>query len=103
MQMQLILKLYKCVASIKAVSDLPIFVYLMNFNAKMEGAKTVYWNCDIKENIQSDYIDRSDPNIYNILIQRPEIVKHCLLITQIQWHTLIQILLLHNVDKIFSS
>jgi hypothetical protein len=39
----------------------------MNFNAKIEGAKTVYWNCDIKENIQSDYIDRSDPNIYNIL------------------------------------
>jgi hypothetical protein len=28
-----------CVASIKAVSDLPIFVYLMNFNAKLKELK----------------------------------------------------------------
>jgi hypothetical protein len=59
-------------------------------------------NCDIKENIQSDYIDRSDPNIYNILIQRPEIVKHCLLnyadtVAYIDSDSVAT----HNVDKIF--
>jgi hypothetical protein len=69
----------------------------MNFNAKIEGAKTVYWNCDIKENIQSDYIDRSDPNIYNILIKDLKLLNIVCLITQIQWHTLIQILLLHTM------
>ncbi len=67
------------VASIKRVSDVPVMVYLLNSDKLVERADvTINWKCDIKNVFQRDYIDRKDPDIYNILIQRPLIVKDAL-------------------------
>jgi autotransporter strand-loop-strand O-heptosyltransferase len=68
-----------CVESIRAFSELPIFVYLLNFNAEVEGATTIPWICNIKDSKQTQYIDRFNADTYNILIQRPDIIKDCLL------------------------
>jgi len=67
-----------CVDSIRAFSNLNVIVYMMNSNAKIDGALTLQWDCNIKELGQQKYIDRSSSDIYNILIQRPLIVKDAL-------------------------
>ena len=67
-----------CVDSIRTFSNLNVIVYMMNSNAKIDGALTLQWDCKIKELGQQKYIDRSNSDIYNILIQRPLIVKDAL-------------------------
>lgn len=78
----------ECAKSIREFSDLPIFVYLINSDKKInvERTTTVEWNCDI-QNINDNlyvksrenfYIDRRNPTIYKILIQKPLIAKHVL-------------------------
>ena len=67
-----------CVASIRAHSNIAIFVYLLNSNADVPGAITINWECDVENPAQGEYIDRSSSDIYKILIQRPAIVKDAL-------------------------
>lgn len=67
---------------VKTLGDkIPIIVYMLNSDLQVEGAhKTIRWDCDIQDkNYQDKYIDRKDPNIYRILIERPAIVKDALL------------------------
>jgi len=67
-----------CVASIKAVSDIPVIVYMVNSNLDVEGAKTIYWECDVKDIPKHSFIDRNDSEIYKLLLQRPAIIKDAL-------------------------
>ena len=76
------------ILSIREYSNLPIFVYTLNSytNFNIENVFTVKWFCDIEfdndmyEVISNNnfYINRRNKNIYNVLIQRPLIVKDCL-------------------------
>ena len=67
-----------CVDGIRTVSEIPIYVYVLNSNIQIEGAHTFNWMCDVVDVPQSRYINRGDKDIYNILIQRPLIVKDAL-------------------------
>ena len=75
-----------CVKSIREFSDLPILVYLLNSDLKIDipNVKTIRWDSHssitTSPNLLKDnfYIDRSDFNIYKLLIQRPAVVKHAL-------------------------
>jgi hypothetical protein len=76
-----------CVNSIRAFSKLPIYVYLLNCTKKVEGAETINWSLNIGRLDRDDYvqeennyyIDRSKPDIYKLLIQRPLVVRDALL------------------------
>ena len=75
-----------CVKSIREFSELPILVYLLDSDLKIDipNVKTIRWNSDSSETTsptstkENYYIDRSDFNIYKLLIQRPAVVKHAL-------------------------
>jgi autotransporter strand-loop-strand O-heptosyltransferase len=77
-----------CVKSIREFSELPIIVYLINSDKQIEvsNTKTIRWDLeidDLSENLyvknnDNFYIDRKKSSIYNILIQRPLIVKDAL-------------------------
>ena len=73
--------------SIRTFSDLPIFVYLLNSDLKVdiENTTTINWKFnfsgidDNKKSYDTNYyIDRSSQKIYELLIQRPLIVKDAL-------------------------
>lgn len=76
------------VKSIREFSNLPIFVYLINSNKKIDvsNTKTIRWESDFQNISDEDfvqtgdnfYINRKSPVIYNILIQKPLVVKHVL-------------------------
>jgi len=78
----------ECSKSIREFSSLPIFVYIINSNKKIdvENTTTINWICDIEnvsdklyiKNNDNFYIDRRNPTIYKILIQKPLVVKHVL-------------------------
>tara|TARA_B110000503_G_scaffold143663_1_gene246780 strand:- start:3503 stop:6973 length:3471 start_codon:yes stop_codon:yes gene_type:complete len=68
-----------CVASIKKYSELPIYVYLLDTYANIEGATTVMWKANVPNISINKYIDRSDKDVYRLLIERPMIVKDALL------------------------
>ena len=78
----------KSIESVRKYSKLPIFLYLLNSDLKLdiENVFTIRWNCDITidENMyevfenKNFYINRRNKNMYNLLIQRPSIVKHCI-------------------------
>jgi glycosyltransferase involved in cell wall biosynthesis len=67
-----------CVASIRAHSNIAIFVYLLNSDEDIPGAITINWKCDVENPPQDNYINRASSEIYKILIQRPAIVKDAL-------------------------
>ena len=67
-----------CVDSIRKFSKIPVIVYMLNSDVDIKGAITFRWNCKIKDVPQEKYIDRSNSDIYNILIQRPLIIKDAL-------------------------
>ena len=78
-----------CVKSIREYSDLPIFVYLMNSDLKIniKDVVTLRWDLDIEEEDNSSmylnttdnfYINRNNRKIYRILIKRPLITKDVL-------------------------
>jgi FkbM family methyltransferase len=75
-----------CVKSIREFSELPIFVYLLDSDLKIDlpNVKTIRWDTDFSKttlpnlNSENYYIDRSNFNIYKLLIQRPAVVKHAL-------------------------
>jgi len=69
-----------CVKSINTFSEIPVIVYLINCDEQIEGATAINWKCNVPDiPHQKDYIDRKDPAIYRMLIERPEIVKDALL------------------------
>jgi autotransporter strand-loop-strand O-heptosyltransferase len=78
-----------CVKSIREFSDLPVIVYFLNCDLKLdiENVITINWSCDLgddKGNMYHDsdanfYINRSNEKIFKLLIQRPNITKHALL------------------------
>ena len=78
-----------CVKSIREFSNLPIFVYLINSDLKIniKDVVTLRWDLDIDElddslmyiNLNDNfYINRNNKIIYKILIQRPLITKDVL-------------------------
>lgn len=68
-----------CVKSLRAASDIPVIVYMLNSDLNVEGADiTVNWNCVNINPEQNKFIDRSSSDIYKVLIQRPAIVKDAL-------------------------
>lgn len=78
----------KSIESIRKYSKLPIYLYLLNSDLKLniENVFTINWECDIRiepemyeiyEN-KNFYIERRNKDIYKLLIQRPLVVKHCL-------------------------
>lgn len=80
-----------CAKSIREFSKLPIIVYMINSNLKVdvENTLTVNWKCildgDDKDMYLEDlsspnfYINRSNNKIYQLLIQRPIIVRDALM------------------------
>ena len=63
------------VKSINNVSNIPVIVYMMNCNKSVHDAsRTIPWTLNSADSSKKDYIDRSDPNIYKLLIQRPAII-----------------------------
>tara|TARA_R110000744_G_scaffold288_2_gene1118 strand:+ start:296 stop:1723 length:1428 start_codon:yes stop_codon:yes gene_type:complete len=73
-----------CAQSIRQHSDIPIFIYLINSNlkVKVKDVTTINWKIPIKDPNKyisksngNFYIDRSDNDVYNLLIQKPLIVK----------------------------
>lgn len=69
------------VKGIKAFSELPVIVYMINSDKELNDADlTVRWDCDVKTvDSNGDYIDRSNKDIYRMLIERPMVVKDALL------------------------
>jgi len=79
--------IYTAILSIRQYSNLPIYVYLINSNRKIDisGVTTIRWDLNLENNnnnyIQDGnnfYINRGSSEIYNILIQKPLIAKHAL-------------------------
>ena len=76
-----------CAKSIKKHSDYPIIVYLVDSDKyiDVDGVSTYKWeakvnpihNYNVTEN-GNYYIDRNDSSLYDLLIQKPLIVKHAL-------------------------
>jgi autotransporter strand-loop-strand O-heptosyltransferase len=73
--------------SLRTFSDLPIFVYLLDSDSKIdiENVTTINWKSNFKgvddtnkTSLSNYYIDRGSKKIYELLIQRPLIVKHAL-------------------------
>jgi len=76
-----------CIKSIRQYSPLPIYVYLINSNRKIDidGVTTIKWDISLKSQKNNYikegnnfYINRGSSEIYNILTQKPLIVKHAL-------------------------
>jgi len=67
-----------CINSIRSFSELPIIVYMLDSDIELDEAIVFNWSCKIKDVPQQKYIDRTSVDIYNILIQRPLIVKDAL-------------------------
>ena len=91
-----------CVNSIKAFSNIPVMVYMLDSDLKVEGAKTINWKCNVEDVFQRDYIDRKDPKIYDILIQRPLIVKDALSRANVVAYVDADSVATDQVDNIFS-
>lgn len=79
--------IYTAILSIRQYSNLPIYVYLINSNQKIDisGVTTIKWKINLENKddnyVQEGdnfYINRSSSEIYNILIQKPLVVKHAL-------------------------
>ena len=70
-----------CIKSIKKFSGLPVYVYLFNSDEVIEEATaTINWKCNVPDiQVIKPYIDRRSKSIYRLLIERPMVVKHCLL------------------------
>ena len=81
-----------CAKSIREFSNIPIIVYMLNSDKQVNisNTKSIRWNCNIDEfsdkemyskhtSKENFYINRSNNKIYNLLIQRPLVVKDALL------------------------
>jgi glycosyltransferase involved in cell wall biosynthesis len=79
-----------CAKSIREFSNIPIFVYLLNSKKQVdvENTTTIYWECVLidgdnmyhpNEEGNNFYINRANNKIYNLLVQRPAIIKDALI------------------------
>lgn len=67
-----------CVNSIRKWSEVPIYVYMLGSDKKIEGATTIKWG-EINYDTKKDkYIDRNDEKLHPIMMKRPNIVIDCL-------------------------
>ena len=68
-----------CVESINKHSDYPVYAYVLDSDTKVKGAVNIRWEFE-SQNIKNrlSYIDRENPEIYRLLIERPAIIKHAL-------------------------
>lgn len=74
------------VKSLRTFSDLPIYVYLLDSDLKIdiENTTTINWTSNLSKithnesSLKNHYIDRSNQKIFELLIQRPLIVKDVL-------------------------
>jgi autotransporter strand-loop-strand O-heptosyltransferase len=77
-----------CAKSIREFSELPIYVYLLNSDLKIDipNTTTIKWECNLNEypdemylnEGENFYINRGNSIIYHLLIQRPLITKDAL-------------------------
>lgn len=68
-----------CIRSLNIFSEIPVIVYVINSDEQIPGATCINWKCNVTEiTHQNDYIDRKDPAIFEMLIQRPDIVRDAL-------------------------
>jgi len=80
-----------CAESIRTFSDLPIIVYLLNCDLKvnLSNTTTINWQCDIdddentemyvKENNGNFYVNRGSIRIFKLIKERPKIIKNALI------------------------
>jgi len=66
------------VDSIRAFSNLPIYVYMLDSDRKIDNAQAIKWECNVSNLKQGQFIDRTDSRLYEMMIQRPQIVKDAL-------------------------
>lgn len=80
-----------CAKSIRTFSELPIYVYLLNSDKKVDISDTITkrWDCDIDidedeemyvKSLENDnfYVNRASKRIYRLIKERPLIVKDAL-------------------------
>lgn len=78
----------KAAESIRQFSSVPIYVYMMNSDLKVdvEGTETIRWDCEVvpdesarySQHGSNFYINRYNKSIYSMLIQRPLVMKHAI-------------------------
>jgi len=69
-----------CIAvkSINKASNIPVIVYMVNSDWKVPGAKTVKWSLHGNYIKKSNYIDRNNTRVFELLAQRPVIIADAL-------------------------
>jgi hypothetical protein len=79
-----------CAKSIRTFSELPIYIYLLNSDKKVEISNTITlkWDCDIdideteemyvKQDDLNFYVNRASKRIYRLIKERPLVVKDAL-------------------------
>jgi autotransporter strand-loop-strand O-heptosyltransferase len=90
-----------CVASIRTFSSFPVMVYMLNSDIDIDGAITFRWDCKTKDLPQQKYIDRVNIDVYNMLIQRPCIVKDALKYAKVVAYVDADSVATRYVDRIF--
>lgn len=79
--------IHTAILSIRQYSNLPIYIYLLNSDKQIniDNVTTIKWklntsnsNNNYIEDGSNFYINRGSSEIYNILIQKPLIIKHAL-------------------------
>lgn len=91
-----------CVKSINKHSNYPVYVYVLDSDIKVKGAVNIRWEFEpqgIKNRL--NYIDRENPDIYKLLIERPAIVKHALQYNDIVCYVDCDSIATKYVDRIF--
>jgi glycosyltransferase involved in cell wall biosynthesis len=79
-----------CAKSIREFSNLPILVYMLNTDLKvdLENTKTIRWNYDIGGELNDEYtvednsnfyVNRANRKIFALFTQRPAVIKDALL------------------------
>jgi glycosyltransferase involved in cell wall biosynthesis len=78
-----------CAKSIREFSSIPIIVYLIDSNLKIDikNCLTIKWDCNLKNEVSmysfnkdlNFYVNRANKNVFNLFIQRPSIIKDALL------------------------
>ncbi len=67
------------VKSINQASNIPVIVYMINSDCTVSGAhKTIKWSLPGVHVGKSEYINRSDSDVFKLLIQRPAVIADAL-------------------------
>ena len=91
-----------CVMSLNKYSKHPVYVYMLDSDRKIKGAITFRWESqalDIKN--RRDFIDRENPEIYKLLIERPAVTKHALIFNDLVCYVDCDSIATKYVDTIF--